>query len=429
MNQAASSSTHALGAEAVTAMKHVDGERLIAMQRKLASFGLLANGGVAREALTTVELDARRWLCSAFDGPQYRWSIDDAANLFLRRAGTDDDAAPVMTGSHIDTQPVGGWLDGAYGVIAGLEVMRALDDAGIRTRRPLEVAIWTNEEGSRFNPGAMGSSAFATPHRLDTFLNVCDAAGTSFRTARDAARTATPAAQPTHLGRSVHAYIEAHIEQGPVLEDGGQVLGIVTGIQGVRWFEVEVRGCSAHAGTTPLSARKDALMRAAQLVSAIGTLAETQQDPALRLTVGRFDVARGSINTIADQVVFTIDLRHPDDTTLDRLETAIHDLIDANDARCSTEMRSLMRRAPTVFDTRILDVLDAAVVATGEPFGRLGSGAFHDAMFLADICPTAMLFVPSRQGISHHPAEDTAEAELIAGARALAGALTALATR
>lgn len=413
--------------DARKAMAHVQPDRLIGMQRQLAGFGAVPGGGVAREALTCADVEARRWLCSKVKGEQYSWLIDDAANLFLRREGTEPGLAPVMTGSHIDTQPLGGWLDGAYGIIAGLEVMLALDDAGIRTRRPLELAVWTNEEGSRFKPGAMGSSAFVDPSLLSGYLGVSDREGISFEQARDAALGDASYATRVALRRPVHAYLEAHIEQGPVLEAGGHTLGIVTGIQGVRWFEIFVHGRSAHAGTTPADARQDALMTAASLVAAIGELTRRRADAALRVTVGRFDVTPGSINTIASQVVFTIDLRHPDEAVLEELESAFRALVESGADRCRCTMQRVMRRPPTDFDPQVLAVLGAAVRASGAPFCSIGSGAFHDAMYLADLCPTAMLFVPSREGISHNPAEDTGEADLVAGTRALAGALTALA--
>lgn len=408
-------------------MAHVRRERLVTMQRRLASFGALDSGGIAREALSQPDIEARQWLRTLVAGERYSWLIDDAANLFLRRAGTSPDLPPVMTGSHIDTQPVGGWLDGAYGIIAGMETMLALDDAGIETRRPIEVAIWTNEEGSRFSPGAMGSSAFADPSLLPAYLPVRDRDGCSFEQARDETLRAASHATRVALRRRVHAYLEAHIEQGPVMEAGGHTLGVVTGIQGVRWFEITVHGRSAHAGTTPSEARQDALMTAASLVAALGDLGLRRADAALRLTVGRFDVAPGSINTIAHRVSFTIDLRHPDEAVLEELEQAFHALAAARAGSCRCEVRRLMQRAPTPFDDGVLAVLGAAVRESDVPYCEILSGAFHDAMYLADVCPTAMLFVPSRDGISHNPAEDTAEEDLAAGARALAHALTTLA--
>jgi N-carbamoyl-L-amino-acid hydrolase len=311
--------------------------------------------------------------------------------------------------------------------MAGLEVFQALDNAGIQTRRPVEVMIWTNEEGSRFSPGAMGSSAFSQPDRLPGFLAVQDNGGQRFETARDAALQATPAAEKTALGHPVHSYIEAHIEQGPVMERGGYSLGIVTFIQGVRWYEVTVHGNSAHAGSTPLNARQDALLTAA-MVSQLGAAAAARKDDALRLTVGRFEVATGSINTIADHVTFRVDIRHPQESELVVMQDVLDSILVQQQGTCTYEVRRLMQRSPTLFDDHVLSVLSSAVAATGVPHCRLGSGAFHDAMYLADCCPAAMLFVPSIDGISHNAAENTDSADLVAGARALAFALVSLAS-
>lgn len=416
-----------LHSQAAIALAAVNGPRFIADLRALSSFGGRPDGGVSREALTDVECAARQWLSASLNGARYEWRVDDAANLWVRRAGREDDLAPVMTGSHIDTQPVGGWLDGAYGVMAGLEALRALDDANLTTRRPIEVMAWTNEEGSRFSPGAMGSSAFAAPSRLATFLSALSPQGQMLITERDKAIAATPQARLQPLGHPVHAYLEAHIEQGPVLEDGGQRLGVVTFIQGVRWFEITVHGSSAHAGTTPMAARQDALLTAAGLVHRLHAAAMARQDLDLRWTVGRFDVSPGSVNTVADCVRFTVDLRHPREDVLDAMESTLQDaLVDSANVCCCTCL-PLMRRAPTPFDPSVLSTLEAAVRLTGEPYRQLGSGAFHDAMYMADVCPSAMLFVPSHRGVSHNAAEDTPEADLIAGVRALTAALFSLA--
>jgi len=415
-----------LSEDARQAMAHVDGRRLIGMLRVLATFGGREDGGVAREALSATEREARRWLVEQVTGPRYSWHVDAAANLFLRRAGMDDSLPPVMTGSHIDTQPVGGWLDGAYGVIAGLEALLALDSAGIQTQHPIELAVWTNEEGSRFSPGAMGSSAFVEPASLAAFLDSADVDGVRFGSERDATSAALPEAGEVPLARPLKAYVEAHIEQGPILEASGLKLGVVTGIQGVRWFEITVRGSSAHAGTAPLDSRRDALMTAATTVARIGEMAASLEDPALRLTVGRFDVAQGAINTVAERATFTIDLRHPDETTLSECESRIREIVSQGAGSCVAEVRCLMQRAPTVFANEVVSIVEAAVVASGEPYCRIVSGAFHDAMHLADHCPSAMLFVPSHGGISHNAAEDTDEADLIEGARVLAGVLVEL---
>ncbi|MEC4722728.1 M20 family metallo-hydrolase [Noviherbaspirillum sp. CPCC 100848] len=399
------------------------------MQRELAGFGVAADGGVCREALTEIDLAARSWLCRLLPAASYEWMVDDAANLIVRRAGTVPGLAPVMTGSHMDTQPMGGWLDGAFGVIAGIEALMALDDAGIHTRRPIEVVAWTNEEGTRFKPGAMGSSAFAEPGRLAGFLQTRDSKGETFETACNAAiERILPSAKRSPLGHPVHAYIEAHIEQGPVLESGQCRLGVVTSIQGVRWYEVEVRGVSAHAGTTPMQLRHDAVLAAAELVVRINEAAAARDDGNLRLTVGRFDVPGSSINTIASHVGFSIDLRHPSDAFLADMEELIKRVI-RKQTRCAAEIRTLMQRAPTQFDADVLSIVENAVAATGAPYCSLGSGAFHDAMYVAEVAPAAMLFVPSRNGISHNPMEDTDEADLVLGTRALAAALVTLANQ
>lgn len=414
------------GASMERAMQAVDGARMLRSLRQLAEFGKRSDGGVDRQALSDAERTARAWLVSLLSGPGYTWFVDDAANLIVRRAGRSD-GPPVMTGSHIDTQPCGGWLDGAFGVVAGVEVLRALDDAKLATERPIDVVAWTNEEGCRFSPGTMGSAAFVAPTRLAAFAQARDASGCTFAQASEDAMRSTPQARRCALGYPVHAYVEAHIEQGPVLQDGGHTLGIVTAIQGVRWFEITVTGASAHAGTTPLGVRRDALLAAAQLVAALGAQAAAATDADLRWTVGRFQVQPGAVNTVADEVRFTVDMRHPDDRVLqhwqERLETAVRDGLGP----CQGRLHTLMSRAPTPFDARVLKVLEHAAQRSGATHRRLISGAFHDAMHLSDACPSAMLFVPSTGGISHHPAEDTPAADLVAGVRALAGALTSLA--
>ena len=281
---------------------------LEARLRGLAAHGAVGAGtgdGVARQALCAHELAARRWLLQPFARrPGYRVGIDAAANVFVRRDGQDPTLSPAMTGSHIDTQPLGGWLDGAFGVAAGLEVFDALDRLGLRTRRPIDVAMWTNEEGSRFAPGLMGSVAFTAPQRLEAFLDVRDGDGLRFEAARDAAvddlraeaRRQDWAWMDTPLARPVHGYIEAHIEQGPVLEAESLQVGCVSAIQGVRWFRITVPGRSAHAGTTPLVARDDAQAKAVRMAHALLEHAARCGDDRLRLTIGRWECSLSLIH-------------------------------------------------------------------------------------------------------------------------------------
>lgn len=404
---------------------------LEARLRGLAVHGGAAGGGVARQALSAPELEARRWLVQPFgQRPGYRVGIDAAANVFVRRDGQDAGLAPVMTGSHIDTQPLGGWLDGAFGVAAGLEVFDALDRLGVRTRRPLDAVMWTNEEGSRFAPGLMGSVSFTAPERLGAFLDACDGEGTRFEAARDAAREDFRAEArrqgwiglDTPLARPVHSYVEAHIEQGPVLEADGLQVGCVVAIQGVRWFRITVPGRSAHAGTTPLAARDDAQAKAVRMAHALLEHAAQCGDERLRVTIGRWECSPGSINTIADRVVFTVDARHPEAAALD----AVRALLDAT-LPAGGRIEVLQDKPTVQFDGALVNLAREACAALQLSHRDMLSGAFHDAMPLAGFCPTGMLFAPSRAGISHHPDEDTPVADLTACTRALAWCLVRLA--
>ncbi|WP_144633702.1 M20 family metallo-hydrolase [Bordetella genomosp. 13] len=409
----------------------VDAERLERRQRGLAGFGGVASGGVARQALTAEELAARRWLVADFAArPGYGVGVDVAGNVHLRRDGAEPGLTPVMTGSHIDTQPLGGWLDGAFGVVAGLEVFDALDACGLRTRRPIDVVMWTNEEGSRYAPGLMGSHSYAAPHRLDGFLDVKDGGGLRFGDACEAAVADLRAAAREHgwawmdveLGRPVHAYLEAHIEQGPVLEAEGLQVGCVDAIQGVRWFRVTITGRSAHAGTTPLAARDDAQAKAVHLAHALLDHARTCGDERLRLTIGRWECAPGSINTVADRVVFTVDMRHPEAGVLDTVQALLARALPAGGRI------DVLQNQPTVrFDAGLTALTREACAALALRHRAMPSGAFHDAMPMAGFCPTAMLFAPSIAGVSHHPGEDTPIDDLAACTRALAWCLARLA--
>ncbi|CAB3746534.1 M20 family metallo-hydrolase [Paraburkholderia solisilvae] len=409
--------THALHAA-----EHVDPARLIGAIDALATIGARSDGGVDRPALSALDIEARRTLIERAQTLGCTVTTDACANLFFRRAG-DEDLPPVMTGSHIDTQPTGGRLDGAYGVLAGFECLAALADAGVRTRRPLEVAIWTNEEGSRFQPGAMGSSTFVDPARLDGFRTVRDAAGVTFGATLDAHRTAFPALD-TRAPQHAHAFIELHIEQGPLLELADTPLGVVTGIQGVRWHSVRCMGAAAHAGTTPMAVRRDAMTLAVRVRGAIEACALALGGDAARITFGSWNIEPNSINTIPSTVTFTVDFRHPDPAVLARFDAALKNCLAPHGA--DVRLEPLFEHAPVHFaDTAIARVHEAcdALGARSQP---IVSGAFHDALHLAKVCATAMIFVPSRGGISHNPLEATDDADLVLGTRALAHCLVEL---
>ncbi|WP_322104393.1 M20 family metallo-hydrolase [Paraburkholderia sp. J41] len=412
------SETHEIAARVAA---HVSETRLLASIETLASFGARGDGGVNRPALGPLDVEARRHLVERARALGCSVSVDACANLFIRREGTGT-LAPVLTGSHIDTQPSGGKLDGCYGVLAGMEYLAALEDAGVRTRRPVEAVVWTNEEGTRFSPGAMGSSAFVDPARLAHYRDARDAEGVTLAAALDAHRAAFPDLAPRAGDVRAHAFVELHIEQGPLLESAQVPLGVVNGIQGVRWYALHCEGVAAHAGTTPMPLRRDAMTLALALRADLNDVAHRLGGESTRVTFGRWSVEPNSINTIPGAVSFTVDFRHPDAAVLAAFDERAQSLARRHGVRCE----ALFAHAPVAFDARVLATLDGACRALGARAMRLTSGAFHDAMYLAAHCPSAMLFVPSKGGISHNPAEATDARHLVLGARALAHSLTTL---
>lgn len=401
-------------------------DRLWGRLMDMAKIGAIPGNGVNRQALSKEDIAARRQLIGWARARGFGVEVDGIGNLFVRRPGRVPDASPILTGSHLDSQPSGGRFDGVYGVLAGFEALEALEDAEAITERPVVAVAWTNEEGGRFAPGAMGSMVFTGARALQDCLQVMDAEGVRFGDALAETLRATPEAESVAFNFPLAAYVEAHIEQGPRLEAEGVPIGVVTGIQGSRWFEVEVLGESAHAGTTPLRGRRDALQDA---VAAIRRLNEIMHDETdtVRFTVGRFEVTPNSPNTVASRVMFTIDLRHPDGETLDRLGDAIGPACERAAQRCQVRVRETFRRWPCVFDARIQDTIAESARRLALPAIRMPSGAFHDAQFLNDVCPSGMIFVPCEKGISHNPAENAKPEDLAAGARVLALTLAKLA--
>lgn len=403
------------------ASAHVDSSRLLGAIEALAAFGARSDGGVDRPALSPLDIDARRHLVDRAHALGCTVTTDGCANLFIRRPGTED-IAPVITGSHIDTQPTGGKLDGCYGVLAGIECIAALNDACIETHRPLEVAIWTNEEGTRFQPGAMGSSAYVDPALLERYREASDASGVTLAAALDAHRQAFPALALRDSRPAAHAFIELHIEQGPLLELAQMPLGVVSGIQGVRWYAITCEGIAAHAGTTPMQARHDAMTLAVAVRAEIEAFATALGEEHTRVTFGRWSVTPNAINTIAASVTFTVDFRHPDGKVLAAFDRQLACCLERHGAA----LEPLFSHAPVHFDDALVAHLTDTCAALDAPALTLTSGAFHDAMYLARHCPTAMLFVPSRGGISHNPLESTSDYHLVLGTRALAHCLATL---
>jgi len=397
-------------------------DRLMAMAR----IGAIAGNGVNRACLTEFDRKARRLLIEWATAIDSTVTVDAAANLWLRYEGSDPQAAPVVTGSHMDTQPNGGRFDGIYGVIAGLEAITALHDQGVVPRRSIEVVAWTNEEGGRFAPGCMGSMAWSGFRRIEAFSDVTDPEGVRFADAL-AAHLAEEADLPRRpLGSKPHAYVEAHIEQGPRLEAEGLDIGVVTGIQGSRWFTVTLTGETAHAGTTPLALRRDAVQ---DMVRAIGALNALMHDPrdVLRFTVGRIAVEPNTSNSVADKASFTVDFRHPDKNVLLSRGDAVAGVVQAAVRDAGVAVQETFHALPVEFSPLVIEAVERAATDQGFSRMRLPSGAFHDAQFVVPVCPTGMIFVPCRKGISHNPAEYSEPSQLAAGTRVLTQTLVELA--
>jgi N-carbamoyl-L-amino-acid hydrolase len=410
------------------AVNRVDEARLWQRHMEMAQIGAIPGNGVNRAAFSKEDIAARKLLISWARARSFSVAIDAIGNLFIRRAGTDPSAPPVMTGSHMDSQPRGGRFDGIYGVLAGLEVLEAIDAAGISTRHPVELVAWSNEEGGRFQPCTMGSAVYTRARPLEDVLATTDNEGIALEQALRETLAATPALAQRELNAPAAAYIEAHIEQGPLLEREAKTIGVVTGIQGLRWFNVEVSGECAHAGTTPLALRKDAMREAIAAMNALHELTRDATD-TVRFTIGRVLVTPNSPNTVPNHVLFSVDIRHPDLATIMRLGAAVEPAVRGAVKNCTFRITSTLHDDPCAFDPAVVDCVESAAQALDLPCRRMPSGASHDAMYMARVCPTGMIFVPCEKGVSHNEAENATPADLAAGTRVLAAALLQLANR
>jgi N-carbamoyl-L-amino-acid hydrolase len=389
----------------------------------LARIGATPKGGVCRLTLTDVDRKGRDQFVSWAKEAGLEVRHDAIGNIFARRAGSDAKAAPVVMGSHLDSQPTGGKFDGAYGVMAGLEVVRTLNDLGVRTRAPVEVASWTNEEGSRFVPTLMGSGVFAGVLSLEKILKEKDVDGV---TVGEALAGIGYAGKET--SHPVGAYFEAHIEQGPVLEDTKTTIGVVQGALGQRWFDVVFTGQDSHAGPTPMELRKDALIAASRLVLEVNRIATTYPDYA-RGTVGHMRVKPNSRNVVPGEVRMTVDLRNAKDGTLTRMTQDMEKSARAiaEQGRVGLELKEVVYFPPCEFSAGLVSSIRDSAKALGLSHRDIVSGAAHDAVYLARVAPTAMIFVPCEAGISHNEIENARPEDLAAGCDVLLQAVLAAA--
>lgn len=398
----------------------VNRERLWDSLMEMAKIGATAKGGSKRLALTDLDKQGRdlfvRWCKEA----GCTVTVDRMGNIFARRPGRRDDLPPVVTGSHLDTQPTGGKFDGVYGVLAGLEVIRTLNDLGYKTDAPLEVSVWTNEEGARFAPAMVASGVFAGVFTEEYGLSRADLDG---KTIGGELKRIGYFGDRKVGGRPFKAFFEAHIEQGPILEAERKTIGVVQGIQGIRWFEVTVTGRESHAGTTPMNRRKDAMLGAARIIDRINGIALGH--PPGVATVGLVQVSPNSRNTIPGTVFFSVDLRHPQDEVLAQMKAQLEALVAEQCGALGLEADCKeIWWSPAVHyhESCIAAVRDAAE-ALGYAHRDIVSGAGHDAGYISRVAPVGMIFVPCAEGISHNEVESAAPEDLAAGCNVLLRAM------
>lgn len=406
-----------IGTLETRAALRVNGPRLWDSLERMARIGATPKGGVCRLALTELDRESRdlfvQWAREA--GCEIR--IDRIGNIFARRAGRDANAAPVLTGSHADTQPTGGRYDGIYGVLGGLEVLRALNDANVQTERPIEVVVWTNEEGSRFAPAMIASGVYAGVYPLDYGLSRSDASGT---TIGEALAQIGYAGDAPVGGTPVHAAYELHIEQGAILERSGKTIGVVTAGQGQRWYEIELDGVDAHAGTTPMDLRRDALVGAARIITFVSALGRSYA-PFGRATVGMIEAKPNSRNTVPGRCFFTVEFRHPESATLAEMDAKLREELArvAHEEQLGHRIEQIFDYAPVPFAPECVETVRRAAQALDLSHADIVSGAGHDACYLARVAPTGMIFVPCIDGLSHNEAEAITPEWAEAGANVL----------
>lgn len=405
----------------------INGERLWQSLMDMGKIGGTEKGGVCRLALTELDRRARdlfiEWCREAGCGI----AVDAMGNIFARRAGRDDSLPPVMTGSHLDTQPTGGRFDGIYGVMAGLEVMRTLRDRECRTLAPIELAVWTNEEGSRFSPCMAGSGVFAGLYSLEEALAWADSEG---KTIGEELSRIGYAGDRVATGHPVGAYLEAHIEQGPILEDEGKTIGVVTGCLGLRWFDVTVAGRESHAGPTPMHLRRDALVGAARLIGEVNRIGHAYLPDACS-TVGELRVRPNSRNVIPGEVFMTVDLRHLDRAKLDLMEeefkAALRSLEDGTGLK--TSVKTVTDSPPLHFAEECVRTVRKEAESLGLSHRDIVSGAGQDACYIERIAPAGMIFIPCEGGISHNELENISPGDAAAGCNVLLRSMMSLANK
>ena len=395
----------------------INGQRLWDALMEMAKIGATPKGGCKRLTLTDLDKQGRALFAQWCEAEGCALKVDEMGNMFARRPGVEDALAPVMMGSHLDTQPTGGKFDGVLGVLGALEVIRSLNDLKIRTRRPIEIVNWTNEEGSRYAPAMISSGVFAGAYTKEFAYSRVDAEG---KTLGDELERIGYKGDEQAKPRPIHAFFELHIEQGPILEDESIDVGVVTHGQGQRWYEIRLTGFESHAGSTPMPRRKDALLGAARIVELVNTIGLSKA-PLGVSTVGMLNPYPNSRNVIPGEVFMTCEFRHPVGATLDAMDAALKEGVREITARngLTFDLKEVFYYPPVPFDASCIAAVRSAAKHLGLTHRDIVSGAGHDACYMARVAPTSMIFTPCVDGVSHNEAEDIKQEWSTAGANVL----------
>lgn len=399
----------------------INPDRLWQSLMQMAEIGATPKGGVCRLTLTELEKQSRDLFRRWCEDAGCTVSVDQMGNIFARRPGRNPALPPVATGSHLDTQPTGGRFDGVLGVLAGLEVIRTLNDRDIRTDAPIEVTAWTNEEGARFAPAMCGSGVFAGAFSQEYACAQKDQDGITLGEALE--RIGYRGDKPVG-NHPFTAFFELHIEQGPILEAAGKTIGVVGGVQGIRWYDVRVTGAECHAGPSPMEVRRDALAGAAEMLARIYDIAR-HRAPAARTTVGEFRVFPGSRNTVPGRVEFSVDMRNPDPQVMEQMHEELGALVSeiADKRKLEATLEEIWYSKPVAFDRDCVEAVRKGAELLDYDAMDIVSGAGHDAVYISRLAPTGMIFVPCKDGISHNEVEDATSEHCAAGCNVLLHAM------
>ena len=407
-------------------MLTINGDRLWDRLMEMARIGSTSQGGVCRVALTDEDRNGRDLFVRWCENIGCTVEIDQLGNIFARRSGQDNQAPAIMIGSHLDSQPTGGKFDGALGVLAGLEVLETLNDNNIITPVPIEVVSWTNEEGARFSPAMIASGVFSGNFTLD------------YAYSRTDKQKRTLGEELDRIGyqgtlevgnRPYQATFELHIEQGPILEAEQKSVGIVTGVQGIRWYDLMITGQETHAGPSPMHYRRDPMMLAAKILPLIYEIAATYQ-PEAKVTIGYIDASPGVRNTVPGSLTIAVDLRHPNTKELANMDSALKNIVQklSGEYRVTAELEEIWYSPPVKFDVECIDAVKRATEVCQIPAMEIVSGAGHDAVNIAKVAPTSMIFIPCKDGLSHNERESIKQGDTIRGANVLLNAVLQIAS-